>query len=166
MQDIFSSLPAFANTCICWWQRLPRVNTQHLLLPLCSGERYKRSGKRHAWLKQGSVPLLKDPWKITSERCQGWWFPFCQPICALKMPPWSTEGCMVEMSLRARERPWWDLSIKTSQAPSSAHLFSWLRTQYLQPDPLFWTSFWKAKWWLLPQDSCTTQLWKCWSDAS
>lgn len=114
----------------------------------------------------GSVSLLKDPWKITSERHKGWWFPFCQPVCALKMPPWSTEGCMVEMSLRARERPRWDLSIKTSQAPSSAHLFSWLRTQYLQPDPLFWTSFWKAKWWLLPQDSCTTQLWKCWSDAS
>lgn len=118
------------------------------------------------WAERGSVPLLKDPWKITSETCQGWWFPFCQPVCALKMPPWSTEGCMVEMSLRAWERPRWDLSIKTSQAPSFAHLFSWLRTQYLQPDPLFWTSFWKAKWWLLPQDSSTTQLWKCWSDAS
>lgn len=108
----------------------------------------KASLKSHCWkTARISIPLLQTQTMFLLWRC-------CPgaPRVAWWEYPW--------------ERPRWDLPGKALTAPSFSHQFSWLRTWYLQVGHLFWTSFWQDKRWLSAKDTSTSQLWKCWSDAS
>lgn len=71
-------------------------------------------GSTLAWLEE--VPRLKDPWKIPSETCQGWWFSFYSCLCFT--------GATLEHQrllggniLRTQEGSWRDLPIKTKLPP-------------------------------------------------
>lgn len=89
--------------------------------------RLSAAARRKAWLKQGACPNWSTSENSSPKEFKDLISPSANwgPVRALKMPAWSTRGCMLGISHSTWEGARWDLLSETLTASSFAHLFSW-----------------------------------------